>query len=86
MDEQLKTWERTERSVTLTNDEWSKLVCYILMTTKYREDERDGWMKLAAERNPSGTPVFPNAQANADYWTKLDEVLVGIKKKIDGRV
>ena len=34
--EDLAAWQQKERSVTLTNAEWTKINTYILMTTKYR--------------------------------------------------
>ena len=66
-DEQLAAWDSQERSVTLTNKDWSRLVCYLLMSTKYREGERDAWLSLAQEKNPDGTPKFEKAASNAAY-------------------
>lgn len=76
-------WDERERSVSLTNAEWHRLVCYILMTTKYREGERKAWEHLASEVDASGAPVFPNAKANAEYWAEVDGSLELIKQKID---
>lgn len=73
-----------QRSVSLTNDEWNRLRCYILMTTKYREGERDAWARLAEEVDESGAPAFPNAAKNADYWAELDAFLGEVSEKIDG--
>lgn len=73
-----------QRSVSLTNDEWNRLRCYILMTTQYRKGERDAWASLAAEVDESGAPTFPNAAKNAAYWGDLDAFLGEVSEKIDG--
>lgn len=72
------------RSVTLTNDEWNKLRCYILMTTQYRKGEREAWAKLSEETNPDGSPVFPKAVKNAVYWVEMEDFLEYVGEKIDG--
>lgn len=72
------------RSVTLTNEEWNRLRCYLLMTTKYREGERDAWASLSEELDESGAPRFPNAAKNAAYWSDLDAFLGEVGEKIDG--
>lgn len=73
-----------KRAVTLTDEQWNKLVCYLLMTTKHREGERDAWAQLAKELNEDGTPKFPNAAANAQYWTDTIAELEVIMHAIDG--
>lgn len=83
-DEQLATWDRQERTVTLTNADWSRLVCYLHMSTKYRERERDAWQDLAQEKNPDGTPKFEKAASNAAYWQEVIDDLERIKTKLDG--
>lgn len=83
-DERLAAWEREERSVTLTNKDWSRLVCYLLMSTKYREGERDAWQSLALEKNPDGSPKFEKAASNAAYWQEVVDDLERIKVKLDG--
>lgn len=83
-DEQVAAWGRQERSVTLTNDQWSRLVCYLHMSTKHREGERDAWRELAQEKNPDGTPVFKNAAKNAAYWQEVIDDLDAMLPKLDG--
>ena len=83
-DELLAAWGRQERSVTLTNAQWSRLVCYLHMSTKYREGERDAWQNLAEEKNPDGTPVFKNAASNAAYWQEVIDSLDAMLPKLDG--
>lgn len=83
-DERLAAWDRKERSVTLTNKDWERLVCYLLMTTKHREGERDAWQSLAQEKNPDGSPKFPKAAGNAEYWQEVIDDLERIKNKLDG--
>jgi hypothetical protein len=79
----LTEWERTPRAVTLTNDQWSILTCYILMTTQHRKCEREAWEKLSEEKREDGTPRFPNAADNARYYGELEDKLTAIRLKID---
>lgn len=81
---QLAAWDNQERSVTLTNKDWSRLVCYLLMSTKYREGERDAWQSLAQEKNPDGTPKFEKAASGAACWQEVIDDLERIKVKLDG--
>lgn len=83
-DEDVGTWRRQERAVTLTNVQWSRLVCYLLQSTKFREGERDAWLSLAEEKNPDGTAKFPNAARNAEYWQEVIEGLNDMMPKLDG--
>lgn len=83
-DEQVAAWGRLERSVTLTNDQWSRLVCYLHLSTKYREGERDAWANLAEEKNQDGTPVFKSAASNAAYWQEIIDDLAAMLPKLDG--
>lgn len=83
-DEQLAAWGRQERTVTLTNDQWSRLVCYLLRTTKHRTGERDAWLSLAEEKNPDGTPKFEKAASNAAYWQEVIDDLDAMLPKLDG--
>lgn len=54
--------EPEKRSVTLTEEEWTDLTTYILMTTKTRLDEAEAWEKLAAEKCPDGSPPLPESR------------------------
>ena len=83
-DEQMAAWGRQERSVTLTNDQWNRLVCYLLQSTKHREGERDAWQELAQEKNADGTPKFKNAAGNAAYWQEVIDDLDAMMPKLDG--
>ena len=74
-DEQVEAWGRMERTVTLTNDQWNRLVCYIHLTTKHREGERDSWQSLAEEKNADG---------NAAYWQEIIDSLDAMLPKLDG--
>lgn len=80
----MTTWENEERSVTLTNDQWCTLTCYLLMTTNHRKGEREAWESLAKETNEDGSPKFKNAADNAEYYAELEEELEIIRKAIDG--
>lgn len=77
-------WDAQSRTVTLTNAEWNRLVCYLLRTTKHREGERDAWAELAAEKNEDGTPKFPNAAKNAEYWQEVIDDLERTRTVMDG--
>ena len=83
-DEELTAWGRQERTVTLTNDDWSRVVCYLLQTIKHRTGERDAWLSLAKEKNPDGTVKFTNAADNAAYWQEVIDDLERILPKLDG--
>lgn len=84
MNTEFKAWETEERAVTLTNEQWNRLACYLIMTTNYREGELSAWEILAAEKNDDGTPRFENAVSNVAYWKSLIADLEVIKKAIDG--
>ena len=79
----LEDWSNAERSVTLTNDQWNTLTCYLLMSTNYRKGEQEAWERLSTEKNEDGTPVFKNAASNANYYAKLEVELEKIRKVID---
>lgn len=79
----VEEWGQKERAVTLTNDQWQTLTCYILMTTQHRKGEREAWESLAREVNDDGSPRFKNAAANAEYYAELEEQLQEIKNIID---
>ena len=44
--------------IPLTGEQKSLLTCYILMTTKYREGERDAWESLSQEVDEQGKPSY----------------------------
>ena len=73
----------THKNITLTHDDACLLVCYLIVTTRHRQDEAEAWAKLAEERYEDGTPVFPNAQSNAEWWEKACARLENIKRIID---
>lgn len=82
--EDLAAWGMKERTVTLTNDQWDLLVCYLLMTTKHREGERDAWLSLTQEKNSDGSPKFKNAAGNAAYWQDIIDYIEWVLPKLDG--
>jgi len=75
--------EPEKRAVALTEEEWTDLTTYILMTTKTRLDEAEAWEKLAAEKCPDGSPRFPKAADNALFWREMSAKLERIRKQID---
>ena len=76
-------WKDKKRSVTLTNGEWSRLSVFLVMTTHFREQERDGWRKLAEERDEFGNAVFSNAESNADFWQSQIDLIAKVQTAID---
>lgn len=82
--ERLEAWEKEERAVTLTNNEWSKLTTYIIMSANFRKREAESWEKLSTEKKDDGTPRFQHAASNAEYWREMDAMLEQISRKIDG--
>ncbi|MEG1492582.1 MAG: hypothetical protein RR394_10060 [Oscillospiraceae bacterium] len=63
----------------------AKLQMFLLMTTKFREDELATWEKLANERNSDGTVKFPYAKDNADFWKETIYMISEVMKAIDRR-
>lgn len=80
----LEAWERQERTVTLTNKQWSDLTFYLNISTKYRKRELEAWQKLAQETKPDGSPKFANAADNAEFWQELIDSLAAILPKLEG--
>lgn len=76
-------WKDEKRSITLTNEEWSRLSVFFLMTSHYREEERDGWRKLAAEKDENGNPVWVHAEGNADFWQNQIDLIDKVQIAID---
>lgn len=72
-----------KREVELTEEEWTDLTTYILLTTKHRIAEAEAWEKLATETNPDGSPKFPHAADNALFWQEMSAKLERIRKQID---
>lgn len=63
---------------TLTSEQRTTLIAYILMTTKMREEEAEAWEKLAEEKTADGQPRFRHAASNAQYWRQLQTELTEI--------
>ena len=75
--------KNNKQPVELTADQLNTLVCYILMTTNYREREREAWKSLAQETDENGQIKFKNAQSNYEYFTNLETELTEIRKILD---
>ena len=80
-----KKWEDEKVSITLTNAEWTKLDVFLLMTTHFREEERDTWRKLAEEKDENGDPAYPNAKGNADFWQSQIDFIAKVQTAIGAR-
>lgn len=72
-------------AVVLTNHQWHTLTSFLLMSTKYREGERDAWRRLSTRKNDDGTPEYKNAESNADFWEEMIQDIADIHKAIDDR-
>lgn len=72
-----------EAHITLPGKLRNALTCYLLMSTKYREKERDAWRNLSKEIDEDGTPHFKNAESNADFWENMIQELKDVQEIID---
>lgn len=66
------------KTIKLTDEQANLLVCYILMTTHYREEEAKAWAELAEE--------FPQRNAikkNAEWYAELEPRLAEVKAIVD---
>ena len=72
------------KPIYLTSSQRTTLIVYILMTTKYREDEIKTWHELTAAINNDGTPKYIHAEGNAKFCEKMHEDLDVIIKTIEG--
>lgn len=70
-------------NVPLTNKMRGDLTCFLLMTTKYREGERNAWENLSKELEQDGTPKFPNAKGNIKFWESMIEEIETIIHILD---
>ena len=71
------------KAVTLTNEQWNLLSCYIIMTTNHRKGEANAWRELSQELKEDGTPRFTHAASNAQYYEELEDRLTEIRHIID---
>lgn len=78
-------YEDKKNAVTLTNHQWTMLTSFLLMSTKYREGERDTWRRLSTKTNDDGTPAYKNAESNADFWEEMIQEIARIQTAIDDR-
>lgn len=76
-------WEKKIKAVEMTNEQWSRLTTYLIMTTQYREKEYKAWKELAEEKDENGNKMFQNAESNAEYWKELIKDIEMITKIID---
>ena len=64
----------------LTPEQASTLETYLLITTKYREDEIEACKKLSEEVDDDGKQRFPNMAANAVWWEETHQIIEDILK------
>ncbi len=82
---ELEAWEGKKVTVTMTNDQWSKLTTYLHMSSNHRNEEAKTWEKLAKEVDQEGQPVYKNAASNAEFWRELIEGVENALKIIEKR-
>lgn len=70
-------------NVPLTNKLRGDLTSFLLMTTKYREGERNAWESLSEELEQDGAPKFPNAKSNMKFWQSMIEEIETIIHILD---
>jgi hypothetical protein len=73
-------WGKEEKTITLTNDQWSTITAFIRMTTKYREGELKAWEELAQEKEEDGAPRFKNAAGNIEFWKQTISTIDAVQK------
>ncbi len=79
-------WENRTAIVKMTNQQWSSLSMYLIMTTQYRNGERKSWSELAKQKDENGQVEFPNAASNTEFWDMMNELIDNVAiKAIDGR-
>ena len=81
--ESQRIWDKQEKTVTMTREQWNKLTCYLLMSTQHREREAKAWAELSEEKAEDGSPKYKNAAGNAEYWREMVTDIEEIRKKID---
>lgn len=81
--ENQRIWDKQEKTITMTREQWATLTTYLLMSTKHREGEAKAWAELAEEKAEDGSPKYMNAAGNAEYWRELVTDIEEIRKKID---
>jgi len=81
----LEAWRNAKVSVTMTNDQWTMLNIYLLMTADCKKDEIKVWERMAKETDADGKPKFPNAAENADFWRSMVNTVENVTKMIDNR-
>lgn len=83
---QKEKFEGQRISADLLESQWSALICYLLMSTNYRERERNAWKELSQERADDGvTPKYKHAASNTAFWDEMIKSLDEIMEKIDDR-
>ena len=63
------------KTIQLTDDQMSLMNFYILMTTKYREDEIKACSELAQEKKEDGSIKYPSMKSNAEWWENTNREL-----------
>ena len=80
---ELNEWMGQEKAVTMPNELWSSLRVFLLMTTSYRKDEALSWGKLAQEKNEDGTPKYPKAEENSEFWFDMQADIEKVLRRLD---
>lgn len=70
-------------TITMSNEQWNELSCYLLRNTKARQGEIDAWERLSHELDDEGNIKFPNAKDMMKFETETRDKIEEIQKKID---
>lgn len=71
------------QQICLEDEQASRLQTFLLMTTRYREQEVESWETLAQERDDGGAVKFPNASGNADFWKETITIISAVIEAIN---
>lgn len=81
--ESQRIWDKQEKAVTMTREQWNTLTTYLLMSTQHREGEAKAWAELSKEKKEDGSPKYKHAASNAEHWREIVADIEKIRKKID---
>ena len=82
-DKALSNWMQEDKAVTMPNELWSSLRVFLLMTTNFRKDEALSWGRLAQEKNEDGTPKYPKAEGNSEFWFDMQADMEKVLRRLD---
>lgn len=82
-EKRLNEWQQKERTVTLTNGQWSSLTMYLQMSSEYRKRQKKLFEEMEAELDENGNPKFRHAASNKKFWEGMIGTIKDIQRKIE---